>query len=277
MTRLRYETKKLFNQKFYNFLEKTKDIGWDWQNLRHNPSLPLQFVIDNPKLDWSPDFFANKYKLKFVSMHFGLDLDIIKNNPDFDWDWNYINDYTQIEFRDIKKNINHSLDSGSFKPYNSVLNKPSRKFNINDLINQDINEIDFDSLCQDIKPIMNQNFESYLQQDLTSIKNHNITSITRYYENEKHGNIYHLKLLTHTSIWVNFNYVYNLINDKTITDDIIKALSKNNFIMEYYLILIDKAAQIIQKWFKRKLLSPYTAIGKRYLDLKFNTFKLLNN
>ena len=51
MTRLRYETKKLFNQKFYNFLEKTKDIGWDWQNLRHNPSLPLQFVIDNHKLD----------------------------------------------------------------------------------------------------------------------------------------------------------------------------------------------------------------------------------
>ena len=68
MTRLRYETKKLFNQKFYNFLEKTKDIGWDWQNLRHNLSLPLQFVIDNPKLDWSPDFFANKYKLKFVCL-----------------------------------------------------------------------------------------------------------------------------------------------------------------------------------------------------------------
>ena len=71
--------------------------------------------------------------------------------------------------------------------------------------------------------------------------------------------------------------MYNLINNKTITDDIIKALSKNNFIMEYYLILINKATQIIQKWFKRKLLSPYTKIGKRYLDLKFNTFKLLNN
>ena len=278
MTQLRLKTKKLFNKKFYNFLEKTKHIDWDWKSFRFNPSLPLQFVIDNPNIEWSPDFFDKKYKLKFVSFHCGLDLSLIKNNPKFDWDWNYINDYTLIDFNDIKELNNKNLLSGLFKPYDSPVanTKPRRKFDLNSIINQDLIELDFDYLCQDSMPIVNQEFETYLFTELESIKKQNLSSIIRYYEKEKHGTIFHMKLLNHESIYVNFNYVYNLISNNTLTQEIVNILSKNIFIMEYYLILIEQATLIIQKWFRKILLSPYTKLGKRFLELKYDTFKLLN-
>ena len=275
MTQLRYKSKKMFNQKFYEFLEKTKDISWDWENMRHNPSLPLQFVINNQNYNWSPSFFNKKYKFKFVSLHSGLDIDLITANPKFDWDWNCILEFTNIDFKDLKKFINESKNSGEFKSYSSPIVKQRRKFDINDMINLDINELDYDYLCMDYLPKKHGEFETYLSHELNLIKKENIISIIRYYENEKHGNIFHMKLLSHDSIYVNFNYVLNLISNKTITENIVKILSKNVFIMEYYIILMDLASRIIQTWFRKKLYSPYTRVGKRYMEYKYNLFKTI--
>ena len=44
--------------------------------------------------------------------------------------------------------------------------------------------------------------------------------------------------------------------------------------MEYYIILMDLASRIIQTWFRKKLYSPYTSVGKRYMEYKYN---LINN
>ena len=66
-----------------------------------------------------------------------------------------------------------------------------------------------------------------------------------------------------------FNYILSIKDDKTKLYNW-NDISFDSYVFEYYIVKLDYFALIIQNWWRELLLNPYTDLGKKFINNKFN-------
>ena len=254
------EITHLFNEKFYNFLESNSNLPFNWNTLKFNISFPLEFAIKNPSIQFQDhfnhlsynDYFTkdknnkiNPYKYSFISYHPGLTIDLLKKYPKFNFDWEFINQNMKIPKNILNKSNNDLIDYINTEEtyyFSKSIKDMNFSYNFTKLIYIELNA-----------------FLHYMFYE----KKLNISDIINSYNNIE------------TCQYKTFKYILSIKDDKNKKYNW-NDISFDSYVFEYYIVKLNYFALIIQNWWKDHLLNPYTDLGKKFLNNKFNKINKYN-
>ena len=254
------EITSIFNEKFYSFLKLNSDLPFNWNTLKFNISFPLEFAIKNPNIQFQDHFnhisyhdhFSdnkvnkiNPYKYSFISYHPGLTLDLLNKYPNFNFDWDFINQNMKLPKNSLNKSKNDFIDYINTEEtyyFSESIKDMNFSYNFTKLIYIELNA-----------------FLHYMFYE----KKFEISDIIICYNNIDHYN--NLKGLQYKT----FNYILSIKDDKTKIYNW-NDISFDSYVFEYYIVKLKYFALIIQNWWREHLLNPYTNLGKKFINNKFN-------